>query len=366
MDRRNFLRFSTLLAGTPLLNMPAAYAHETACTMPMSDPKYLALGSNENPYGPSPMAIKAMREAVTMGNRYTDTWDLKEKIAKKQGILSENIILGAGSAEILGLIALAYFKAKTDALVVPRPTFFVLPNMFERLGGKLIDVPLTADKKHDLERMASAVTPDTKLVYVCNPNNPTGTKLDPSVLKAFVEEMSKKCVVAIDEVYHDFINDPSLIPLAAANKNIIVVRSFSKVYGLAGMRVGYGVGHPETVAYLSKYVAWAGNAISQVTQAAALSSLDDVEFIKMSLAKNEESKAILYDYLEKTGIEYYKSYANCSYFSLDKLPKGFVKTMFDDKKIVVRQVEDYGKSYCRVSSGKPEEMTLFINAIKSL
>jgi histidinol-phosphate aminotransferase len=189
--------------------------------------------------------------------------------------------------------------------------------------------------------------------------------LPPSVLKAFVEDLSKKYVVAIDEVYHDFITDPSLISLAATNPNVIVARSFSKVYGLAGMRIGYAVAHPDTIKYMTKYVAWAGNAISQVTKAAAMASLDDTEFMKMSLAKNEASKAILYDYLPQQGVEHYKSYANCSYFSLEKFPKDFVALM-ESKKVIIRQVNDYGKLYCRISTGKPEDMMQFINIVKAI
>jgi histidinol-phosphate aminotransferase len=203
------------------------------------------------------------------------------------------------------------------------------------------------------------------MIYICNPNNPTGTKLDPSVLKDFVENLSKKYIIAIDEVYHDFIDEPSLIPLAATNPNVIIARSFSKVYGLAGMRIGYGVAHPDTIKNMTKYVAWAGNAISQVTKAAALASLEDTGFVKMSLAKNEESKDILYEYLTKSGVEHYKSYTNCAYFSLDKFPKDFVKLM-ESKKVIVREVNDYGKLFCRVSTGKPEEMRQFIDRIKSI
>jgi histidinol-phosphate aminotransferase len=365
MQRRNFLKYSTLLAGAAWAGPHAAYARATGCALPLTDGQLLALGSNENPYGPGPLAIQAMQEAVKLGNRYTETTDLRQKLAQKWGIAPEGIILGAGSAEILGLISLAYCHGQPDTLVAPRPTFFCLPSMFERLGGTVVHVPLTADKKHDLERMAAALTLNTKMVYVCNPNNPTGTKLDPARLRAFVEEMAKKYIVAVDEVYHDFITDPSLISVAHQTPNVIVARSFSKIYGLAGMRVGYGVAHPDTINHLAKYVAWYGNAISQVSKAGALASLQDPEFVKTSLAKNEEAKTVLYNFLKQEGIEHYYSYANCSYFSLEKLPKDFVKLMLD-RKIVVRQVDDHGKLYCRVSTGKPEEMQQFINAIRAL
>lgn len=366
MNRRNWLKISSLIASGSFLNQ--SYAHnQVGCTLPDFPSEYLRMGSNENPYGPSPMALAAMQNALQMGNRYPDTYPLKEKIAAKFGLTPQHILLGAGSAEILGLIALAYFSKGQGSLVAPKPTFFVLLNTAERLGARLINVPLTTDKKHDLEAMAKAIESDTKLIYICNPNNPTGTKLPPDQLRAFVEEISKKYVVAIDEVYHDFINEPSMIPLVANNKNVIVARSFSKVYGLAGMRVGFGVAHPETLAYLSKFVAWPGNAISQVTNAAAMASLDDVEFVRMSLQKNEESKQMLYQFLKSKGINYTPSFTNCSYFELDsKLPTNFVKRMEEEKKVVVREYNDYGKLYCRVSTGKPEDMQQFIAAATAL
>jgi histidinol-phosphate aminotransferase len=364
MNRRNWLKISGLLAGSSLIN--PTYANGTDCSIPLDFPsEFLRMGSNENPYGPSPMTIQAMQDAAKMGNRYTDTYPLKEKLAEKFGIAQNNIILGAGSADILGLIAIAYFSQSKASLVAAKPTFFVLPNSVERLGSQVINVPLTADKKHDLQKMASAIAPDTKVVYVCNPNNPTGTKLDPSELRAFVEEISKNRIVAIDEVYHDFINEPSMIPLVQNNKNVIVARSFSKVYGLAGMRIGYGIAHSDTINYLSKYVAWAGNAISQVSLAAALGAMNDKEFFKMSLQKNEESKQLLYAFLRDKKVDFIKSYANCSVFSLDKFPKNLVNALEKDHKIIVRQVDDYGKMYCRVSTGKPEDMQQFLAAVKN-
>jgi histidinol-phosphate aminotransferase len=364
MDRRNFIRLGGAAASLPFISFPHTFENGTACEniYNASNPTMLKLGSNENPYGPSPAAIEAMKNALSEGNRYVQTNDLREKIANIKGIAPENIIVGAGSSEILGLSVMAGYKGGSDTLVTSNPTFFVLPTMYERLGGKVIRVPLNADKKYDLERMGSAITADTKMIYICNPNNPTGTKLFPSLLKAFVEDVSKQCMVVIDEVYHDFITDPSLITLAATNKNVIVARSFSKVYGLAGMRIGYGVSHPDTIAEMLKYVAWGGNAISQPSKAAVMASLDDTAFVKMTLEKNEASKKILYDFLTKSNIEYINSYANCSYFSLDKFPKNYIE-MMESKNVIVRKVDDYGKAYCRVSTGKPEEMTAFITIL---
>lgn len=366
MNRRNWLKISGLLAGSSLINSTYANTNGTECSIAVDFPsEFLRMGSNENPYGPSPMTIQAMQDAAKMGNRYTDLSPLRQKLAEKFDLNQNNIILGAGSAEILGLISLAYFSQNKASLVAAKPTFFVLPSTVERLGSQVIYVPLTTDKKHDLQKMASAIRADTKMVYICNPNNPTGTKLDPNELRAFVEEISKNRIVAIDEVYQDFITDPSMIPLVQNNKNVIVARSFSKVYGLAGMRIGYGIAHPETINHLSKYVAWPGNAISQVSMAAALGALNDKEFLKMSLQKNEESKQLLYTFLRDKKIDFIESYANCSVFSLDKFPKNFVNILESEKKIIVRQVDDYGKLYCRVSTGKPEDMIQFLAALKS-
>lgn len=370
MNRRKWLKISGLMAGSGLVHSARAaqeYALQAGCGMPSEMPsEFLRMGSNENPYGPSPKTLEAMQAALPMANRYPATAELRTKIGQRFGVSGSHVLLGAGSAEILSLSALLSVAQHKGSVVAAKPSFDVFQRVARKIGATVIEVPLTTDKKHDLQAMASAITADTRAVYLCNPNNPTGTKLPFDEIKSFVEELSKKYLVVADEVYHEFINEASLTSMVSTNKNLIVARSFSKVYGLAGMRIGYAVAHPDTIRLLSNFIPWADHAISQVTQAAALAAWEDVDFVKMCVQKNDESRQMLYSFLRQNQIEFIESFTNCSYFSLDKLPASFVKRMEDEKKILVRQYDDYGKLYCRVSTGKPEEMQQFVNAMKTM
>jgi histidinol-phosphate aminotransferase len=374
-SRRKWLQSSLALAGGAALSaaLPLANSNQTTChasprELALKDEGWLLLGSNENAYGPSPKAREAMQEAVIRGNRYADTKPLVADIAAFRGVASENVVLGAGSAEVLGLAALAFAKPSTD-VVAATPTFNVLQAMARRIGANVVEVSLDADLRHDVGKMASAVSATTSVVYVCNPNNPTGTKLEASQLRAFCEELSKKAVVVVDEVYHDFLpdtqKDPSLIPLAAQNPNVVVVRSFSKLYGLAGMRVGYGIAHPETAKKLIAMQAWSANAISQVSMAAARASLQDQAFVRLANEKIAEGRAIVSSYLKKENIFHPQSYANVIYFETTKFPKEFAKTM-EAKKVIVRDGTALGRPFCRVSMGTVEEMRQFVEILKSL
>ncbi|MFY8000105.1 MAG: pyridoxal phosphate-dependent aminotransferase [Candidatus Kapaibacteriota bacterium] len=375
LSRRKWLQASLSLAGgaalsgaLPLVSAPVT-CFATERELAQKEGGMLLLGSNENPYGPSPKAREAMLEAVQRGNRYANVQPLVADLAAFRGVAPENVIMGAGSAEILGLAALAFAKPQTE-VIAAKPTFFVLPDVAKRLGANVVEISVDADLRHDLAKMASAVTPKTSLVYVCNPNNPTGTKLEAAQIRAFCEEMSKKAVVVVDEVYHDFITDASMIPLATQNPNVVVVRSFSKVYGLAGMRVGYGIAHAETIKKLQALQAWSGNAISQVSMAAARASLKDQDFVRMSLEKIAEGREIVAAYCKSEGIFTVPSFANIVYFALDKFPAskvqgGFAKQM-EAQNIVIREGLVGERRFCRVSMGTPEEMRQFVNVLKTL
>ncbi|MBD1208362.1 MAG: histidinol-phosphate aminotransferase family protein [Ignavibacteria bacterium] len=378
LSRRKWLQSSLSAIGgvalaTALPSTIQAKSFEAAChasprELALKDEGWLLLGSNENAYGPSPKAREAMLEAVQRGNRYANVQPLVQDIAAFRGVAPENIVVGAGSAEILGLAALAFAKPGMDVIAVT-PTFFVLQSMARRSGANVVEISLDADLRHDLSKMASAISPKTSVVYVCNPNNPTGTKLEASQLRAFCEEAAKRAVVVVDEVYHDFLTDiqkdPSMIPLAAQNPNVIVVRSFSKLYGLAGMRVGYGIGHPETVKKLVALQAWSANAISQVSMAAAQASLKDQAFITMANGKIAEGREIVSSYLKSEGIFHPQSFANVIYFETEKYPKDFAKLM-ESKQVIVRDGTALNRRFCRVSMGTTEEMHKFVEVLKSL
>lgn len=370
MHRRDWLKMTALMAGGTLIKTNT-YARQTGCWEAPTETALddmILLGSNENPYGPGPRSMALMQEAIQKGNRYPYTAGLKEKIAQRHKVSPDQVVLGAGSSELLGISALMLARraGATTNFVAAKPTFFVFPDMAARLGARRIDVALTDDKVHDLGKMAAAVDTNTCAVYVCNPNNPTGTKLAYTDLEGFIKEITKTTTAVVDEVYHDFIEDPSLIPLTATNPRLIVIRSFSKVFGLAGMRVGYAIAHPDTAKQLATCTTLPGFTLSQPAVAAAIGALEDTYFYKMSLERNLEAKAVLTRYLDKTGIRHIPSYANIVYFSLN----GFDKTYLEQikaRRIIVREViEDSGQRWCRASIGKPEEMGLFVKALQEV
>jgi histidinol-phosphate aminotransferase len=366
MQRRHFLRLGTLAAASPLLPATSAAALPLdSGVQPAAPGDMLLLGSNENPYGPPRSAIKAMQKALEQGNRYADPEILRQKIATKCQVPAENILLGAGSTEILQWIAIAYLNSPSKGLVWGKPGFPVLPMIAERLGAVSVPIPLSGSKHLDLEAMGAAINAQNNVVYLCNPNNPTGARLPFETLKNWISQLPENILVVADEVYQEFNDAPSLCSLLPTQKNLIVVRSFSKIYGLAGMRIGYGIAHTDVIERLSACIAWPGNSNSQASLAAAAAALDDRDFVAMTLEKNEASKQLLYSWLQSVSVEYYPSFSNCSYFSLDRFPADFLQQM-KQRRIIVREIDDWGRRYCRVSTGKPEEMQQFIQALKSL
>jgi histidinol-phosphate aminotransferase len=365
MNRRDWIKSSGLLATSGLWSdliskQTACHSFHAESEGDYYDAPVLRLGSNENPYGTSPKAKLALIDAMPFSNRYVLLDKLKEKIGATWNLSSEFVIPGAGSAEILGLSALSHFHDGSGSLITPRPTFFVLPSVAEKLGAEVINIKLTADKLIDLESVSSAIKSNTRMIYLCNPNNPTGTKLPYQTMRNFVESVPSGIMIVVDEVYLDFVEDQSLIPLVNLRKNLIIIKSFSKVYGLAGMRLGYGLAHPDTIKSLEKFVDRAGNGISHLTYYAGIAALDDHDFVKMYLSKNNEAKEVLYSWLRNKKVEHYYSHANCTVFSMDKFDKLLVSKLLKDDKILVRQVDDWGHQYCRVSIGTPEEMR-FLN-----
>lgn len=217
----------------------------------------IKLSSNENPYGPSPKARTAMAEAVALSNRYP--WDittvLREKIASINQLKKENVLIGAGSSEILGLAAQLAALEKGNA-VAADPTFRIWWTAAEKNGLQILKVPLNTDKKHDLQAMFSTINNQTRLIYLCNPNNPTGTVVDSNLLKSFIEEVSSKCLVLLDEAYIEYCSEPSLCSMVSSNKKLVVARTFSKIYGMAGARIGYALAHPDLIQQLNKLQPW--------------------------------------------------------------------------------------------------------------
>ncbi|MEC4049639.1 histidinol-phosphate transaminase [Flavobacterium sp. SUN046] len=329
-----------------------------------NDLTLIRLQSNENPYGPSTLAKNAMSKNLNISNRYN--WEmleeLMEKIAVKHNLTAQNILLGAGSSEILNLVAL-YCSKKTGNLIIAETTFDYWTVTAENAGLKKIAIPLTADKKNDLAAMLKAIETDTKLVYICNPNNPTGTICSNKELLDFINEATKKTTVLVDEAYLDFTNQPSLSNLVKENKNLIIVKTFSKIYALAGSRIGYAMAHPDTIMELSQLQFSPNASISVVSAAGAIASLKDDKFVTDTIALNAAAREYTIEQLQKLNIPCIASHTNFVYFSLENYNKDFFNQLTENNILGTKIYEEQGK-WSRITIGTLKEMKQFIKALE--
>lgn len=321
------------------------------------------LNSNENPYGPSEKAKKAIVDILGEANRYqfTTQAELRKRLAEKEGVDQAYIAIGSGSGEMLVQTGIAY-GLEGGRVMSGYPTFPLLMNYFESMKSKWDKVDLNEKLEFDYDRMASELKSDTKLVFICNPNNPTGTVVDTAKVRAFCEEVSKKVPVYSDEAYLEFLEpgkQDSMTDLVKKGSNVIVSRTFSKIYGLAGLRIGYIVAHPDIIKKVSSY----GDEIStsQTAIAAAQASLGDEDFMKLTRTKNAEARKVLTDYLTKNKIMHGNSHINVVFFPAPKDGKTILAKC-EEKGYLIRIWEYQGKEWCRVSIGTSDEMKGFVKA----
>jgi len=323
----------------------------------------IRLSSNENPYGPPMASRTAMAAAVNGSNRYSwgQTSRLATAIAKKNGLAEGNVLMSAGSIEMLDIAGRLAAKAK-GSIVIADNTFSYWTRAAVQLGATTIEVPLTAIKKVGLNAMLKAMRSDTKLVYICNPNNPTGTVLKTADLIDFIKEVSHKSIVLVDEAYIEFTNETSMATLVKDNKNVIVLRTFSKIYGLAGARIGYALAHADTIAEMDKMQAYVLGGISAVSGAGALAALDDTAFVEKTRSLNEAAKNYTVREMEKLSINCIPSSTNFLYFSLANYKKDFFKLLENNNIEGTEIFEEDGK-WSRITIGTMEDMQRLIKAI---
>lgn len=384
MNRRTWLKSGTMLAGgvtflsgslTSLVssaspgsrNLRAMTDVEFEETIPATQLK-ARLFANENPFGPSDKAKKAIIDSLTYSYQYPikATGDLAEKIAAYEGLNKDTIMLGAGSTPLLHAAAL-YFSREGGSVISGAPSYEDLPSHVEDLKGKWVKVPLTTDYKLDLDAMEKAIDNTTKLVYICNPNNPTGTILETEKLKDFCERVSKKVTVFVDEAYIDYLPDPqaaTMIGCVKKGQNIIVARTFSKLYGFAGLRVGYILAQPQMLKILEPY-STSFMCMSAPSVSAALAGYQDQEFLKGALQKTLASKEYLYATLKQEGYEYIPSSANFVMFPIKMEGERFANEMMK-RGVGVRFWKFNNKDWCRISIGRLDEMQAFATAFKEL
>lgn len=364
-SRRNWLKKTTLgIVGIGIIPFESFAIPTTENFIEEENENLIRLQSNENPYGPSKLAKNAMSNSINASNRYN--WNmlnqLIEKIAQKHSLTYQNILLGAGSSEILNLVALHHSK-KPGNLIIAETTFDYWTVVAENAGLKKVSIPLTADKKNDLQAMLNAIDSDTQLVYVCNPNNPTGTINTSESLLNFINEATKKTTVLVDEAYLDFTDQPSLANLVTQNKNLIIAKTFSKIYGLAGARIGYAIAHPDTINEISQLQFFPNSNISVVSASGTLASLNDDNFVKDTILLNEEVKKYTIEELEKLKIRCIPSHTNFVYFSLENYNKDFFGQLEKNNILGTKIYEENGK-WSRITIGTMKEMKQFIEALQ--
>jgi len=327
----------------------------------------ILLNSNENPYGPAPSALDAMTKAESVAARYPDAAEerLIGVIAKMHDVEPDRVVLGCGSGEVLQMADMA-FLGPGKKVVVAEPTFEAVLGYARVTKAEPVKVPLTADHRHDLPRMAAACDAGTGLVYVCNPNNPTGTIVTRDELAFFLERVPRSVAVVVDEAYHHFVDDPryaSAFEWIGKSPNLVLVRTFSKVYGMAGMRLGYAVASKENAEALRAHAAWS-NANSAVL-AAALASLAEPDHVSRQRSINRETRDWLCRELERDGRHYIPSHTNFIMVDVggDVLP--FIDS-FRARRILVGRKFPSLPNWLRVSMGTRKEMEAFVDALRAI
>lgn len=357
------IRLSHCLPTLPLYQ-PGRPIEEVARELGLPVEGIIKMASNENPLGPSPAALEAIRDALPQLHLYPDgnAFYLKQKLARKYGVTIAQLTLGNGSNEILELIGHALL-CPGDEVVVSEHCFAVYPIVAHLFGAKLVTVP-AKNQGHDLPAMRRAITPSTKLVFVANPNNPTGTLAPADEVRQLVREAPPHVLVVMDEAYIEFLEDPvDLLPLIRSGQqsNLMLVRTFSKIYGLAGLRVGYGFGHPDIIAALEK-VREPFN-VNSLAQVAALAALDDTAHMRRTRENNRTGQQFLAEGFRRLQLEFIPSQTN---FVLVRVGRG--QPVFESMQrqgVIARPVGGYRlPEWLRISVGVPGENARCLAALE--
>lgn len=363
MDRRNWLRTAGLSGGLLCLGgLEAVGRNIYTRSVPAGGP--VLLNANENPYSPSQALRNALVDHLDQTCRYPFRAlpDLVNRIAEKEGLSKDHIVVTGGSSEGLTTAGLIY-GMNGGEIIAASPTFERLLEYAENFGAKVHRVPVNDQLVHDLEAMSARVNKKTRLIFLCNPNNPTGTILDRQALRDFCLSHEGKAVIFSDEAYYDFITDPdypSMVELVKEGRNVIVSRTFSKVYGLAGLRIGYLVARPDIAEKLKKGVMAMTNVLAI---AAAKRALEDDEFYKFSIARNQQAKEHIYSALESLRLRYTLSHTNFVFFETGRHIDQVIEAMRAQNIWIGRPFPPM-YDWARVSTGTMEEMELFTSALK--
>lgn len=324
----------------------------------------IKLASNENPLGPSPLAMQAVRKALRNTHLYPDDncFYFREKLAGRLGVASENLFIANGSVEILPLTTLAYL-APEDSAVGSAGAFIWFKIAVQHAAAELIEVPLR-NFTHDLRAMLGAIRKNTRLLYIANPNNPTGSMVSRAEVEDFFRNVPDDVLVIMDEAYVEYIDDPAFpdsLESFRQGKNILILRTFSKIYGLAGARLGFGVAAPEVIESLAKLrLSFNVNRFSQV---AGLAALDDAAHVRKGKAVNEDGKKYLAEAYHRLGLFFLPTYANFYFVDFARDSQAVFEAL-QRKGIITRTIKEYGfPNALRISIGTEEQNRRLIRAL---
>jgi histidinol-phosphate aminotransferase len=357
------LPFNPSLANLPVYQ-PGRPIEEVARELNLPASDIIKLASNENPLGPSPAAVAAMERTIQSLHLYPDgnAFYLKRKLAEKLGVEPANLILGNGSNEIIEFIGHALMAPGTD-VIASEYCFAVYPIVTRLFGANLVTVP-ARDFAHDLPAMLRAITPATRVIFVANPNNPTGTLAAANDIMRLIKEVPPHILLAMDEAYIEFLDEPcDLLPLIRGGKvpNLLLMRTFSKIYGLAGLRLGYGIGHPELIATLEK-IRQPFN-INALVQAGALAALDDTEHVARTRRNNAEGLKFFETAFRELTLKFIPSAANFILVHVGDGQRVFAE--LQKLGVIVRPMAGYGlPEWIRISIGTPAENARCLGALK--
>ena len=324
------------------------------------------LSSNENPFGPSAKVRSVISNSFDIACRYPFQYlrQLVSEIAEKEGVPRECIVVTGGSTEGLNAAGLVYGHEGGE-IIAADPTFQALLSYAENFGSYVHRVPLNDRMEHDLEAMARRVTSKTRLIFLCNPNNPTGTLIDRDNLRDFCLSHEDKAVIFSDEAYYDFIMEPdypSMVELVKEGRNVIVSKTFSKVYGLAGLRIGYLIARPDIAERLERAVMANTNVLAIE---AARQALKDDEFYKFSLQMNTEAKKYIYNTLDSLNLRYIPSHTNFVFFRTGRPIRELISDMLKENVMIGRPFPPMNE-WARISTGTMEEVKAFGDALRKV
>ena len=327
----------------------------------------IKLASNENPLGPSPLAVQAIAEHAAAVHRYPDgnAFNLKNDLAQHLNVSPEHLILGNGSNDVLQLVAEAYI-APDDEVIYAAGAFVVYSLVTKLCSATAVVVPMV-DDTHDLSAMAAAITDKTKVIFIANPNNPTGTMVTADETAAFIAQVPEDVLVVFDEAYYEYVarsDYPQTLPYILQGQNLIITRTFSKIYGLAGLRIGYGIAPPPLVETLNR-VRQPFNC-NLAGQAAARAALKDTAHVKESQQSNAAGKAFLYEALDEIGLRYVKTEGNFIMLDVGRSGADIADALLKQG-VIVRPIAGYGyPNAVRVTIGTQAENERFIIALRDI